>query len=242
MAETITIDLWVWSLALPDTETARLASVLSPDEQARAVRFLSAAHGAMYIAGRGRLRQVLSSYTAVAAETLQFVYGASGKPQLSGISGAPHFNLSHTGTLAALAVTANHPLGIDIEAERPLKEDIARRFFSESEVAALAAHPPDARIAAFYRCWTRKEAFIKATGDGLGFPLDAFDVTLDAATPAMLTRIEGCDAIELSHWRLLQIDPANLRPGVAGSVALRTTDAASVVVMRPCQWPTRQWP
>ena len=172
-ADPITIDLWVWCLTLAEAETTRLSALLSDDERTRASRFLSPKHGASYIAGRGKLREILGDYVKAGPAQLVFAYGGAGKPVLSGIDDAPHFNLSHSGDWAALAVTPRHALGIDVEGLRPFKEDIAGRFFSPAEVVALKAHAPDARVAAFYRCWTRKEAFVKATGDGLGFPLDA---------------------------------------------------------------------
>ena len=231
-SEPIIIDLWVWSLTPPPAGAARLAAHLSGDERTRAARFLDPAHGAQFTAGRGRLREILATYTGASPDTLQFHYGAAGKPQLTGTSAAPAFNLSHTGDLAALAVTPAHPLGIDIEAVRPLKEDIAERFFSTAEVRALQAHPPSERMAAFTRCWTRKEAFVKATGDGLGFPLDAFDVSIGTGQPPAIQRIAGQNPAEVALWRLLHINPA---PGIIGAIALRTASTDTPVTLKVCR-------
>ena len=175
------------------------------------------------------MREVLATYTGQSPAHLRFDYGASGKPSLADDLGVrPHFNLSHTVDLAALAITVDHPLGVDIERVRPLKEDIAGRFFSPAEVAALGALPVDARETAFYRCWTRKEAFVKATGHGLGFPLDSFDVTLTADAPAIL-RIAGQSPQQVALWRLLHFDAA---PGVVGAIALRSTQPDDRVNLR----------
>ena len=232
-ADPIRIDLWVWNLVPAEAEITRLSALLSDAERTRANRFLSPKHGASYVAGRGRLREILSEYVNSAPEQHAFTYGTAGKPELSGRANAPSFNLSHTGDWAALVVTAGHSLGVDIEAMRPLKEDIAERFFSPAEVAALNAHPMEARVAAFYRCWTRKEAFVKATGDGLGFPLDAFDVSIAAdAKPAFL-RIAGQSALDLARWRLLHLDEPLLAPGILGAIAIKADTAGQQVVLRP---------
>ena len=186
----------------------------------------------MYGAGRGRMREILGQYTQTPPGELRFAYGASGKPTLTYPAPSFAFNLSHTGAIAALAVAPVDALGLDIEALRPLKEDIARRYFSPAEVAALEAHPPAARTAAFYRCWTRKEAFVKATGDGLGFPLDAFDVSIDATNPPRLLRLAGTSASALANWQLAHIGPDALPPDVVGAIAVKTADPGTGVTIR----------
>ena len=230
-AAAITIDLWVWSLRQPANAVARLAQLLSDDECARAARFLSPQNGDGYIAGRGRLREILADYLALLPSQLVFGYGAAGKPFLDGVRDAPAFNLSHSGDWAVLAVTAaRRPIGIDIETIRPLKEDIAGRFFAASEAAALAALPPDLQTAAFFRCWTRKEAFIKAKGDGLGYSLQAFEVSLLENEPAVVKSIAGQTPHQVADWRLHHFEPA---PGLVGAIAIDTgSPDASVVVRR----------
>jgi len=138
-----------------------------------------------------------------------------------------YFNLTHSDGLAALGVSAAPELGVDVEQVRPLKEDIAERFFSPGEVAALRALPEDQQLPAFYRCWTRKEAVVKAIGEGLSRPLDSFDVTLDADA-ARLLRMDGEDDGP-QVWQLAHFAPA---PGFAGAVACRTGGGALVVARR----------
>ncbi len=231
MDQAIDIDVWTWTLEPLPAVLARLARHLSADEEERAARFLSPEHGDQYRAGRGRLREILSRAVGVAPAALRFIIGTAGKPALADLTSAPTFNLSHTSAFAALAVTSAPvaALGLDIERIRPIERDIATRFFSAAEVAALDRHPPDARMAAFYRCWTRKEAFVKARGDGLGFPLDAFDVTLDADTPPALLRIAPLTPAEVARWRLVHLAEHQLWPGIVGAIALETSPAASPV-------------
>ncbi len=221
MSASINIDVWTWSLAPPPAVLARLARHLSAEEEARANRFLNPAHSDQYRAGRGRLREILAGIVGGDPAALTFVTGAAGKPALAVIGNTPAFNLSHTEDFAALALcrTPVPALGIDIERIRPIERDIARRFFSPAEVAALEALPVEARMAAFYRCWTRKEAFVKAMGDGLGFPLDAFDVSLAADTPALL-RLVGRPAQDVARWQMIHLAEADLTPGVIGAVAV----------------------
>ena len=224
----IDVDVWIWPLGLADTDVRRLEMLLSDDERKRAARFLAPTHGAEYIAGRGRLREILALYTGQPPEHLAFAYGGAGKPVLMGGDGMPQFNLSHSGGWAALAVTAKHTIGIDIEATRPVTEDIAERFFSPAEVRAISAYAPVERPAAFFRCWTRKEAFVKALGDGLNCPLDSFDVSIvDEDRPAV-QRIAGVDASELACWRLINFTPA---ANVAGAIALKTGGADDLVAV-----------
>lgn len=210
----IILDLWLWPLTLP---TDRFVGLLSPDEAARAARFVAPAHGDAYRTGRGRLREILGGYCAVAPQMLRFDYNAHGKPALAG---GPAFNLSHAAGWAALVVAPAAPamaLGIDIEAHRTVEHGLADRFFSAAERADLAMFPPDQWQDGFFRCWTRKEAMVKACGPGLSMPLDSFDVTL---TPtARLTRLEGAC---VADWTLLHLD---LAPGFVGAVAAESRGA-----------------
>ncbi len=149
---------------------------------------------------------------------LRFSYGRFQKPALMPTREAPtpelQFNVSHAGGLVLIAVTRGCEVGVDIENVRELKDIdlIARRFFSVRENAALQQLPATHRPEAFFRCWTRKEAFIKASGEGLSRPLDSFDVALDG--PAALLRVDGDDA---SRWTLHDVYPA---PGYTGAVAV----------------------
>ena len=221
MPKPIDIDVWTWSLSPPPAVAARLTAHLTPDEEARARRYVNPLHGDQYRAGRGRLREILGGYVNERPAMLPILTSATGKPTLA--PGVPlTFNLSHTRDFAALAVTRAPiaALGLDIEAIRPIEHGIAQRFFSAAEVAALEAHSPQTRTEAFYRCWTRKEAFVKAQGEGLGFPLDAFDVSLTADAPPALLRLAGSPAADLARWHLVHLSERDLTPGVIGAIAI----------------------
>jgi 4'-phosphopantetheinyl transferase len=226
LSSPIDIDVWTWSLAPPPAVLARLARTLNAEEEARASRFLNPLHGDHYRAGRGRLREILAAVIGDDPAALMFATGTAGKPALLGVTDAPAFNLSHTDDFAALAVcrTPIAALGVDIERIRPIERDVARRFFSPGEVAVLEALPAEGRTEAFYRCWTRKEAFVKATGDGLGFPLDAFDVSLATEAPALL-RLEGRPADHVARWRMIHLSQADLTVGVIGALAVERASA-----------------
>ena len=218
----VAVDLWVFDLDIPSLERAALEATLSADEIDRANRFVFARDRERYVVGRGRLREILAQRLNGRASQIVFGYGGDGKPSVEGIE----FNLSNTGGLAALAV-GQVPLGIDIEEIRPLKEDVATRFFSAAEVTQLRALPAEEQLPAFYRCWTRKEAVLKAVGSGLMRALDSFDVTLAPGVPARIERMEG-EASPMKDWRLYSFDP---RPGFIGAIACRT-GGADVAVRR----------
>jgi 4'-phosphopantetheinyl transferase len=224
-ATAITVDLWTWTLDVDDAERGRLYAYLSEDEVARAARFIFDRDRQRFIVARGRLREILAQVVGAKPAALRFDYASHGKPSLTG--GGVKFNLSHSETMAALGVST-HELGVDIEHVRPLKEDIAARFFSAREVAVLRALPEGAQLDAFFRCWTRKEAIVKAVGDGLSHALDTFDVTLTADRPAVVERFEG-EADARQVWRLAHFDAG---AGYLGAVACRTGGAALYVNRR----------
>ena len=226
----IVIDAWVWQLETQHDEVLKLGHWLSRDERDRALRFLSAAHGESFIAGRGALREALALYMGLPPDMLQFAYGAAGKPALLGTD-APQFNLSHSHGWAALAVTSRYPVGIDIEAVRPIRENLAERFFSPAETEAIAALDASEQLAAFYRCWTRKEAFLKAAGDGLNTPLSSFQVSVASDMPPEVLHIDGATMDDIKRWRLFNLD---VGPGIAGAVALKTDGATDNVSLRYC--------
>lgn len=219
---TIAIDLYVWSLALSDAHE-RYAGYLSPDENDSKVRFVYDHHRDAYVAARGRLREILGGLTGTAAAEVAFTYGPNGKPA---IAGGPSFNLSHAGGIACLAVHDDVPLGVDIEAFREVEPGVAERFFSSAETAALAALAEDARVAGFFRCWTRKEALIKALGGGLSIPLDAFDVSLDADA-ARLERLDPTYG-HAADWTLM---PFAIGDRMPGAVAVQTRDQVVLQVV-----------
>jgi 4'-phosphopantetheinyl transferase len=159
--------------------------LLDPAERGRASRFRQARHRAWFAAARATLRRLLATYVGGEPGQIHFEYGAHGKPRLGGRhAGHPlRFNLSHDGPRALYAVTSQAEVGVDLEALRPIPDalELAERFFSPAEFDGLRRFPASERGHAFLRCWTRKEAFVKALGDGLGHPLDQFSVSLEDA-------------------------------------------------------------
>ena len=219
------IHLWRASLEQPVAATERLRSLLADDELARAAKFRFARDRDRYIVGRGLLRSLLGSYLQRPPRELRFDYGEFGKPRLEG--GGPHFNLSHSGALALFAFSADVELGVDVELENAefAKERIAERFFSEKEVRVLRSLAEPLQATAFMTCWTRKEAFIKARGDGLSLRLDSFDVSLAPDAPAALLRTEW-SAAEPAQWWLCDLSDASR--GYVAAMAMRS-DARCVV-------------
>jgi 4'-phosphopantetheinyl transferase len=223
-ATPVDVELWVWSPDIGADERGRLFAYLSDDEVARAERFVFDRDRHRYIAARGRMREILARLLGATPAALRFTYSSHGKPSFAA---GLHFNLSHSQGLAALGVSRTHELGVDVEHVRPLKEDIAERFFSRAEVATLRTLPEHEQLDAFYRCWTRKEAVVKAIGEGLSRPLDSFDVTLDADS-ALLLRMDG-ERDGPAAWQMAHFTPA---PGFQGAVACRTGGGTLVVTRR----------
>jgi 4'-phosphopantetheinyl transferase len=159
---------------------------------------------------------VLGGYLGSAPEAVRFEYGERGKPRLA--EGGLEFNVSHSGELALAAVTAGVEVGVDVEAVRGMEDAlrISERFFSAAERVVLAACPAAERDAAFFRCWTRKEAYVKAVGDGIALGLDRFDVSLDEGEGARFLALES-DAGRATAWSLTHVDPG---PGYVGALAL----------------------
>jgi 4'-phosphopantetheinyl transferase len=212
-------ELHVWSIPLEpaDDVVARLAETLSADERARADRFVFPRDRRRFVVARGALRSILASYLDLAPSALAFAYGPAGKPRLEG-SADLDFNLAHSHELALCAVTAGGPVGVDVEWLRPMPDllAVARTAFSPAEQAALLARPEGERLAAFFRCWTSKEAYLKARGDGLSLPLDSFDVSLAADQPPALLA-NRLDPAEPGRWTLHAFAPAE---GYVGALAV----------------------
>ena|SRR5579871_3147439 len=170
---------------------ASLYAILSLEERERAARFHFPEHQKHFIGCRGILREILSGFLEIPPAELRFTYNAYGKPAVS--DPTLRFNVSHSGGWAMFAVTRGREVGIDIERinERTALELIQARFFSAWESEQLRSLPLEQQTEAFFRCWTRKEAYIKARGLGLSFPLDSFDVSLAPGEPAALLRGAG---------------------------------------------------
>jgi 4'-phosphopantetheinyl transferase len=216
-------DLHVWRTHLdqPAATIQRLFATLSDEERERAARFHFPGGTENYIVGRGVLRSILGRYLEIEPAKLAFAYTSHGKPFLAdGCTSVPiRFNLAHSGRLAVYAFVLNCDVGIDIEKNRPdfAGQRIADRFFSPREAYALRALPKVQREEGFLNCWTRKEAYIKARGEGLSFPLDAFDVTLKPGEPAALIATQG-DAEEAARWSMHALET---EPDYAAAVAVR---------------------
>ena len=223
-----TTDVHVWRASLEQTpETVEaLRQLLSPDERARADRFHFEKDRRHFVVARGVLRRLLGRYLDMAPNALRFAYADQGKPHLAAEITQQvtplKFNLAHSGGLAVYAFTDLGEIGVDLEQINPhfTGDDIARRFFSASEIACLDQLPAEARALAFFNCWTRKEAFIKAKGMGLSLALDQFDVTLAPGQKAELLRTRW-DQSEAGRWSLR---PLEIGVGYVGAVAVEAHD------------------
>jgi 4'-phosphopantetheinyl transferase len=210
-------EVHVWRITLDGTagSVANLQSTLSPDERERAARFRTLELCDRWTAARGALRRILATYTGMEPASLVFETGPHGKPALASRSGSVSFNLSHTCGLALLGITASGQIGVDAESIRPgiEVEDLSRRFFAPAEADEILALATDAQLSAFFTCWTRKEAFVKALGIGLSAPLDQFRVTVLAGEPARLVSV-AWDQTE--RWSLVDLS----EPTVAAALAV----------------------
>jgi 4'-phosphopantetheinyl transferase len=221
------------ALDLPDGDIQEMVQLLSDDEIARANRFVFPSYRAHYIAGRAQLRLILSRYLMQSPVDLAFEYNEFGKPFLES-SDNIQFNISHSHELGLIAVTKQKLIGIDIERIRPDIDytQIAQQFFSPGEVRQLMELAEEMQIEAFYACWTRKEAFIKAWGMGLTIPLDQFEVSFTPNLPARLIH-SGTDLIEKKDWSLHE-----LKPGTRYIAALAIQDQDPEI--QCWQWPLKK--
>lgn len=213
-------EVHVWRVALNETLVKELQPTLAPDESARADRFHFERDRQRFIVARGSLRTILGAYLKKNPAQLSFSYSSYGKPALEGEPDADElrFNLSHANEVALIAVTRGRAIGVDIEFIRPdvASAEIAERFFSPHEIAALRALPEEVQREAFFNCWTRKEAYIKAIGEGMSMPLDQFNVSLaPGSAAALLGNLR--DATEVSRWSLQELA---LGPGYVAAVAV----------------------
>jgi 4'-phosphopantetheinyl transferase len=206
------VDIWRVQIQMPKYSQKRLEVALSAEESERAARFHFPVDRNRFIVAHGCLRDILTRYLHCEAGQLSFSNGKYGKPALVPDQGI-NFNISHSGDYALIAVAQGRNVGIDVEQfrKRISPHDIARRFFSKTEVAELEALPLEQQEVAFFTCWTRKEAYIKAQGLGLTLPLESFDVSLSPHEPATLSATRP-DFNEASRWILLalEIDPCHV--------------------------------
>ncbi len=212
------VHVWRIDCARLGALRSRADEVLSEPERRRAARFHFSRDRERYVAGHLALRDILGRTLSLAPARLAFADGPSGKPWLPEAPSL-QFNLSEAGGLALVAVTLERAVGVDVEHLRDDASlfDVAERFFSPHEVRCLRAVDPSARIAAFFRIWTRKEAYIKALGEGLGHDLDSFDVSLEAGLGACLLATRP-DPDEARRWSLRDLE---VGPEHAAAVVVR---------------------
>ncbi|MDQ4023982.1 MAG: 4'-phosphopantetheinyl transferase superfamily protein [Actinomycetota bacterium] len=217
------VHVWRIDVRQPAEALRELRALLAPDEEERAARFRFDRDRDAFVATRAALRCLAGSYLGLAPRKVAFAYAPKGKPWTDGIS----FNVSHAGDVALAAFTRSCRVGVDVEEMRPGVDlgALARRFFSPAENRALGVLENDAFVTAFYRCWTRKEAFVKALGEGLSFDLDRVDVSVGADA-----RLLSVDAAQAGGWWIADVSP---RDGYAGAVVADLRDAELTV---------REWP
>ena len=179
-----------------------------------------------YLISHSNLQRILSGYLGFIEKPLQFELGSHGKPSLRYPHSSVRFNLSHSSKLGLLAISNSLEVGVDVEDIHVVEPGLCKAFFSAAEQSEMAALSGDRWLESFFRCWTRKEAILKAEGTGLNVRLDSFDVSLSAEAPADL--LASRPAAKLSRtWRLIHLDPA---PGVVA--ALASSETATVRCFR----------
>lgn len=194
----------------PPQRQAALLTLLDSSEQERAARYHFDIDRQRFTAARGQLREILAAYLNKPPRSLTFSYNPQGKPSLP--EERLRFNLTHTQGIGLLAVTDGQETGIDVEGinRRVDSPGIVRRFFAPAEVDALFALPESQRQRAFFDCWTRKEAYIKARGQGLSIPLDSFEVGLEPGKPPTLRAPDP-------GWCIYAVDPG---PGFTAALVV----------------------
>jgi 4'-phosphopantetheinyl transferase len=224
------VHVWQVELDLSEHQCAGLSAVLSVEEHARAARFHRDVHRRRYIAGRGILRLLLSRYLGRAPESLSFEIGPNGKPEITaeGNAAGLHFNKTDSQAVALYAISWERQIGIDLERipDTIDFESVAHAFFTEGEITALLGLPEAQRLAAFYACWTRKEAYLKGRGDGLTFGLDRFEVSLLPGTPPALLATPF-DPAETLRWSLYDL---TVTPGYIAALAVETEDRDAITI------------
>ncbi|GGG93388.1 4'-phosphopantetheinyl transferase family protein [Silvibacterium dinghuense] len=205
-------EIHVWALPPETTEAHSFYPLLSPAERERAQRFRFPELSARYMADHARLRLLLAGYLDSDPQRLTFVENQQGKPRIAWPDCRLRFNLSHTKGMTLLAVCLDAEIGVDVEILRPVedREAIAAMYFSPREVTALQEEPKSHRDLAFLRCWTRKEAYVKARGEGLSLPLDQFAVSLGER--ASLLHCQW-DEHETSRWQMEDLHPGSAHVG-----------------------------
>jgi len=208
------VHVWAWTFDQDGAPAEEDLRILDDDEKRRAARYHFPVDQVRYSMSHANMRRILGSYLGSHPESLVFRDGAGGKPELA--VDPLRFNLSHSKSVAALAVSFDIEIGVDVEDLRPIDPDVAKRYFSPAENASLATLAGWEWLRAFYRCWTRKEAILKAEGVGLRTPLDSFDVSLLEGDQAAVLGVRPEARFE-SKWFLHHLAPAE---GTMGALAV----------------------
>jgi len=215
-------EVHIWCAHQPSALRKELEATLSRDEHDRAGRFHFAEHRLGYQFAHAVLRDVLSRYTRCPARDIRFGENGFGKPFLHGRDGSrpPEFNLSHAGGLVLVGICGGRRIGVDIEQVRPMKDlsAIAEGHFTPRECAFIFEQQPAEQERAFFRCWTRKEACVKAVGKGLSIALNSFDTLISNGCPGGLVE-SGRDSMDGAAWYLADLD---VTEGYAGAVAVES--------------------
>jgi 4'-phosphopantetheinyl transferase len=214
------VHIWQADLNLPWSKIEQLQQTLSPDEQQRADRYQFDRDRQHFIAGRGFLRQILSNYLDCHPSKLEFTYSQKGKPSLltDNSPGKLEFNLSHSHGKALYAIACNRKIGIDLEYIRPVEvQNLAKRFFCPAEYHALTQLPKPRQEKAFFHAWTCKEAYLKATGEGI-VGLEQVEVSINPDLPAKIIKIAG-NSQAASSWQLKKLE---VNSGYMAAIALQS--------------------
>lgn len=205
------VQAWVWQVRTG--EDGEFWEILSTEEKQRADRFFNAIDRTRWIVARGRVRRLLAETLRVPPGSIAFSQEREGRPVLSGYgTSAPCFSIAHSQDVGMLALSSNIQLGADIEAVRPVTDEEMDWALTEAERDQLGRFDPPAKLEAFFRFWTLKEAFMKATGRGALLPLDDFDINLDGPR---LQRFAG-PPDELACWRFVEAVPVrDMRAAIA---------------------------
>ena len=212
------VHLWAANLDVTPATLEHYASCLAPPEANRAARFYFERDRNRFIAGRGWLRTLLADYAQTGPRSIEFDYGANGKPRLGGrfVPMGLEFNLAHCENLALLAIARGQPLGVDVERVRPIADadQLVSQFFSPRENAAFQQLSPDQKPNAFFNLWTRKEAWLKAIGEGIAHSLSLVEVSFLPGEPARL--LAAPPTLSEACWTLQELAPAQ---GFVGALA-----------------------
>jgi len=220
------VHIWAWSFGTAAEPTDYDLEILDKQERQRTERFYFAPDKVRYSVCHASMRRILGSYLDRPSDSLVYREAEGGKPELVLEPGQLplRFNLSHSKSVALLAVTLGMAVGVDVEDIRAIERGVAERFFSSAEIAAMAPLGGEEWLNAFYRCWTRKEAILKVEGTGLRVPLDSFDVSLLRDEPAALLAARPESKL-MTSWQLHHLSPAE---GIVGALAIG--DAAALVI------------